>query len=90
MERSFSDTELINFLQDELAISNSEIDIVLRHHELHKDPLPMLLWQYGLVSLEQLARIFDWLECKSQFNFSRWALTLRSSTLVKMNLTSGG
>jgi len=24
--------------------------------------LPMLLWQYGLVTIEQLDRIFDWLE----------------------------
>jgi hypothetical protein len=24
--------------------------------------LPMILWQYGLVTLEQLDRIFDWLE----------------------------
>jgi hypothetical protein len=24
-------------------------------------PLPMILWQYGLVTLEQLDRIYDWL-----------------------------
>jgi hypothetical protein len=24
--------------------------------------VPMILWQYGLVTLEQLDRIFDWLE----------------------------
>ncbi len=76
MDRSYSDTEFINFLQDELAISTSEIAVVLRHRELNNDPLPMLLWQYGLVSLEQLSRIFDWLECKSQFNLSRWAANI--------------
>ncbi len=32
--------------------------------------LPMLLWQYGLVSLEQLQQIFDWLESQTQFSLS--------------------
>jgi hypothetical protein len=24
--------------------------------------LPMILWQYGLVTIEQLDRIYDWME----------------------------
>ncbi|WP_081403001.1 DUF2949 domain-containing protein [Scytonema hofmannii] len=36
--------------------------IALRKHELDNGPLAMLLWQYGLVDIEQLERIFDWLE----------------------------
>lgn len=54
--------QFIRFLQDELAISPSSIVIALRHSKNDPGPLPMILWQYGLISLEQLDRIFDWLE----------------------------
>lgn len=53
---------LIHFLQEELSLSASSISIALRHLEQDPGPLPMILWQYGLVTLEQLDRIYDWLE----------------------------
>lgn len=62
MELNRSNTQLINFLQKELAVSASSISMALRHCEQDPGPLHMILWQYGLVSLEQLERIFDWLE----------------------------
>jgi hypothetical protein len=55
-------TQLINFLQEELSLSSSSIAIALRHCEQDPGPLPMILWQYGLVTLEQLDRIYDWME----------------------------
>jgi hypothetical protein len=57
-----SHTQLIDFLEKELALSPKSIAIALRHCEQDPGPLPMILWQYGLVSLEQLEQIFDWLE----------------------------
>ena len=53
---------LIQFLKEELAISESEIAIAQRHQEFTPSLLPMILWQYGLVTLEDLDRIFDWME----------------------------
>lgn len=53
---------LIRFLQEDLCLSPSSIAIALRHSEQDPGPLPMILWQYGLVTLEQLDRIYDWLE----------------------------
>ncbi|MGC8711928.1 MAG: DUF2949 domain-containing protein [Leptodesmis sp.] len=53
---------LIRFLQEDLALSASSISIALRYLEQDPGPLPMILWQYGLVTLEQLDRIYDWLE----------------------------
>ena len=60
------DTKFINFLHNELELKSEDIDVALRHRESHNAPLPMLLWQYGLVSIEQLERIFDWLEVQSE------------------------
>jgi hypothetical protein len=55
-------SRFIQFLQDDLALSASSISIALRHRERDPGPLAMILWQYGLVTIDQLDRIFDWLE----------------------------
>ncbi|XPM61056.1 MAG: DUF2949 domain-containing protein [Leptolyngbya sp. IPPAS B-1204] len=52
----------MRFLQEDLALSSASIAIALRYREHDPGPLPMILWQYGLITLEQLDRIFDWLE----------------------------
>ncbi|MGL5059645.1 MAG: DUF2949 domain-containing protein [Microcoleus sp.] len=59
------ETKLVNYLRGELAISNSAIAVALRHAEHDIAQLPVVLWQYGLVTLEQLDLIFDWLEAQA-------------------------
>lgn len=54
--------KFVRFLQEDLALSPSSIVLALRHSQQDPGPLPMILWQYGLITLEQLDRIFDWLE----------------------------
>ncbi|EGK89362.1 DUF2949 domain-containing protein [Microcoleus vaginatus PCC 9802] len=61
-------TRLIRFLQEDLAISPASIAVAERvggdkQRQRYQDPnsLPMVLWQYGLVTLDQLDKIFDWL-----------------------------
>lgn len=54
--------KLIQFLQEELLLPDSSIAIAQKYSEHDPGPLPMILWQYGLVTLEQLDRIYDWLE----------------------------
>lgn len=63
-------SQLIRFLEEELAVSASSIafaericrSLTPRHRGSDSTSLPMVLWQYGLVTIEQLDRIFDWLE----------------------------
>ena len=59
---NFEVTELNRFLREELTISSQEITLVMQKQEELNAPIPMLLWQYGLVSRSGLERIFDWLE----------------------------
>lgn len=59
---SATQTRLITFLKEELAIPAAAIAVALKHQEQATNPLPMVLWQYGLITLEQLDRIFDWME----------------------------
>lgn len=54
--------KLIRFLQDELLVPQSAIKAALQHCKQDQGPLPMVLWQQGVLSLQQLERIFDWME----------------------------
>ncbi|WP_017314883.1 DUF2949 domain-containing protein [Mastigocladopsis repens] len=62
MANEHKDINFIVFLQNEMSLSKRDIAVALRKHELENGPLAMLLWQYGLVDIEQLGRILDWLE----------------------------
>ncbi|BAT54571.1 hypothetical protein NOS3756_35430 [Nostoc sp. NIES-3756] len=55
-------SRLIHFLQEDLSISAASLAVALRHREQDPGPLPMILWQYGLITLDQLEKIYDWLE----------------------------
>lgn len=55
-------SRLIHFLQEDLSISAASLAMAQRHREQDQGPLPMILWQYGLINLEQLEQIYDWLE----------------------------
>ncbi|NJL01596.1 MAG: DUF2949 domain-containing protein [Spirulinaceae cyanobacterium RM2_2_10] len=53
----------LQFLHDELAIPADSLAVALRSPEawsLHQ--LPIVLWQYGLVTIEQLDSMLEWLE----------------------------
>ncbi|MBD2677693.1 DUF2949 domain-containing protein [Nostoc paludosum FACHB-159] len=64
--------QLVNFLEKELAISDKAISLALQHCEQTPNFLPMTLWQYGLITLDQLAQIFDWLEEGGDWGMGRW------------------
>ncbi len=53
---------LIRFLQDELSIPPTSVKLALKQCRADVDPLPMVLWQQGLLTVQQLERIFDWME----------------------------
>lgn len=56
------ESQLIRYLKEELAVSDESIDLARRHCEQERGTLPMVLWRYGFVSIDQLNQIFDWLE----------------------------
>jgi hypothetical protein len=56
---------LVRFLREELALPQASIALAVQHAEQTPSLLPMILWQYGLITLAQLEQIFDWLEQRS-------------------------
>jgi hypothetical protein len=55
-------TKLLNFLREDLSLSSDSINLALKHVEQDPGPLPIVLWHYGLITIEQLSQIYDWLE----------------------------
>ncbi len=54
--------QLLKFLETELGIPLNALALAQRQSEPAPNHLPMTLFQYGLITLDQLASIFDWLE----------------------------
>ena len=54
--------QFLRFLHEELSLSVDSIAIAQRSMEQTQGPLPMLLWQYGLINLNELDKIYDWLD----------------------------
>jgi hypothetical protein len=54
--------KFVQFLQQDLGVSVAQLELAQRDIQETPDQLPMILWQYGLISLGQLDQIFDWLE----------------------------
>ena len=57
-----NDPLFIQYLQEDLGLSDSALAVATRQRQPTKTELPIVLWNYGLISLEQLGQIFDWME----------------------------
>jgi hypothetical protein len=59
---SVNNQYLIQYLQRDLGLSDAAIASVTRNQQPTVTQLPIVLWNYGLISLSQLEHIFDWIE----------------------------
>jgi hypothetical protein len=50
----------VRFLRHRLALSESALALGIRQSELEQAPLPVVLWRFGLISLEQLDLVLAW------------------------------
>jgi hypothetical protein len=51
---------LLRFLRHQLGLSESALAMGIRQSEVEQAPLPVVLWRFGLVSLEQFEQVLDW------------------------------
>jgi hypothetical protein len=59
---STAQDKLIQFLRHDMAVSEEAIALALKRTDTPNNLLPMVLWQYGILTLEQLDQVFDWME----------------------------
>ncbi|MCP9928444.1 DUF2949 domain-containing protein [Cyanobium sp. CH-040] len=51
---------LLRFLRQDLELSENALELGLRQARQESAPLPVVLWRYGLLSLEQLEQVLQW------------------------------
>jgi hypothetical protein len=53
---------VVRFLRQDLSLPAASVELALKQSESNRGNLPIVLWQYGLVTLHQLDRLYDWFE----------------------------
>ena len=53
--------EMINYLFNELGLEESSIDLGLKLSIKNNTPLPILLWSYGMLTIEELDKLYSFL-----------------------------
>jgi hypothetical protein len=53
---------LLRFLRTQQGLSESALSLGLRQSEMEQAPLPVVLWGFGLINLEQLDQVLQWQE----------------------------
>ena len=51
----------IKFLLTDIGLSKSAINLGIRLSKKNKTSLPITLWSYGLISIDELDRIYNYL-----------------------------
>jgi hypothetical protein len=51
---------LLQYLRQQIGLSDNALELGLKQAQLEQAPLPVVLWRYGLISLEQLGQVLDW------------------------------
>jgi hypothetical protein len=62
---TIADLQFLHFLEADLRLPTTSVAMALRHHTGDRTLLPIVLWQYGLATLDQIDAMFDWLEANS-------------------------
>ena len=51
---------LLGFLRHRVGLADSALALGIRQGQLEQAPLPVVLWRYGLLSLEQFDAVLAW------------------------------
>ena len=58
---SYSYKKIIFFLVDEIGLNESSIELGLKLSIKNNTPLPILLWNYGILTIEELDEFYAFL-----------------------------
>ena len=52
---------MIFFLLDEIGLDHSSIELGLKLSKRKNTPLPILLWSYGMLTIDELDKLYSFL-----------------------------
>ena len=55
---NYSNKKIISFLVDEVGLQEASIELGLKLSIKNSTPLPILLWSYGLLTIEELDKLY--------------------------------
>ena len=58
--------EMIVYLFNEIGLKESSIELGLKLSIKNKTPLPILLWSYGMLTIEELDKLYSFLVLKME------------------------
>ena len=58
---NFVSREMIIYLFDEVGLDESSIELGIKLSIKNKTPLPILLWSYGMLTFEELDKLYSFL-----------------------------
>ena len=53
--------KIVIYLVDEIGLDESSIELALKLSLRNKTPLPIILWSYGLLTIEELDKLYTFL-----------------------------
>ena len=51
---------LLRYLRQELGVTDNALQLGLKQADQEQAPLPVVLWRFGLISLDQLDQVLQW------------------------------
>ena len=58
---NYSNKKIISFLLNEIGIEESSIELGLKLSIENNTPLPILLWSFGILTIEELDELYTFL-----------------------------
>ena len=58
---NYSNKKIISFLREEIRIEESSIELGVKLSTKKNPPLPILLWSYGIITIEELDNLYTFL-----------------------------
>ena len=53
-------SDLVRYLRQDLGLGENALNLGLKQAQREQAPLPVVLWRFGLISLEQLDKVLAW------------------------------
>ena len=58
---NYSNRKILSFLIDEIGLKESSIELGLKLSIKNNTPLPILLWNYGIITIEEMDKLYTFL-----------------------------
>ena len=58
--QSLPSKNLLIFLKEEFSLNDQAISLAIKHSNLESAPFPIVLWSFGLITVQQYQVLLDW------------------------------